>query len=163
MSEENQKQKFYKRIIELANWNVSISKKGKHLYWNGTMNEETTNEIIEFLFQKHGKLEEYMRPPTFIVSPRPITVNEPEKINSSGGIKISWKRKRRIERMVLIKIFKVLMKNRLGIIFHLALPKKREDGTEYWEMMDENNFIEIMERFEVFKHFTINIKQKEDS
>ncbi len=160
---EDNKQKYYKRIIELANWNISISRKGKHLHWDGTMNEETTNEIIEFLFQKYGKIEEYSSPPTYIIPPRKIVAKEPEKNESTTGVKMGWKRKRRIERMVLIKIFKAFGKNGLGLIHHFAEPKKKEDGTEYWDVMQEIDFIEMMERFEVFKHFTITIKQKEDS
>jgi hypothetical protein len=159
-ADTNEPIKYFRREIELPNWKMRISKKGKGVTWEGTMDDATTDEIIEFLFERHGKVSEYKTPPTFIVPPVKQNKSVEEKPKQDSSEKwIHQKKRLRIQKVFLTKIFKVLDKCNLGIIYQGAEPKKRE-GSNYWELMTEADFLTIMESYDVFKRFEISIKQK---
>lgn len=111
-------------------------------------------------------MEEYKQPPTYIEEPKPKQP-EPEAASSENTEKptserLTYKKRKRMEKLVLIKIYNALRKNGFGMIPFLAEPKVKEDGTKYWDVLDESEFIELMDIFNVFKRFSIGIRQKDD-
>ena len=149
MSNENKQTKYYRRVIELDNFNLSFTWVGTNkIKWEGTTDNKILREFFDLLFQKYGHVEELDYPPTVFVKPQ-------RKVRAKKTV-LSKE-----ERSLLDKVNYRIVTSNFRIVPVDFLDKHYELTKEYPTMIDFNELEKCMKG--VFDYYDIKSHLKSDN